>query len=651
MLVAAAEPIGDPLLLWRAAERLGIAPAAAEEVEAHGLLAIGERVTFRHPLARSAVYRSAPPRERRQVHLALAEVTDGDADPDRRAWHLAAAAAGPDEQVAVELERSAGRAQARGGVAAAAAFLKRAAALTHDRARRTDRELAAAQASLQAGAFDVALGLLIAADAGPLDEFQRARIDLLRAQIAFASSRGTEATPLLLAAAHRLEPLDISLARETYVDAFSAALFGARLNEGVGLPEVAQAARVAPRRSDGESGTADLLLDALVALADDYETAVPPSREALARLSGEKISPEERLRWLWQGCVLALELWDGECAYLLSEHSVQIARETGTLSELALALSARTPVLVFCGELSAAASSVAETQWVEDVTGISSAPYGALILDAWQGKARATRGLIESTRREAGSRGEGIGVAISEYARAVLCNGVGQYDEALIAACSASEYREVVGENWGLSELIEPATRTGRTDLATDALDRLAMKARATRTDWALGIEARSRALLSEGGGAEGWFRDAIERLGRTRVRSELARAHLLYGEWLRRENRRRDARAQLGAAHDQFTSMGMVGFAERARGELLATGETVRKRTVETRDDLTAQERQIARLAGDGLTNPEIGARLFLSPRTVEWHLRKVFTKLGIHSRHELSSALPSSDAELAPV
>ena len=648
--VAAAEPVGDPLLLWRAAERLGIVPAAAEEAEAQGLLAIGERVRFRHPLARSAAYRSAPPQERREVHLALAEATDRDADPDRRAWHLAAAAAGPDEQVAVELERSAGRAQARGGLAAAAAFLERAVALTHDRARRADRALAAAQASLQAGAFDAALGLLVTAGAGPLDEFQRARIDLLRAQIAFASSRGTEATPLLLAAARRLEPLDISLARETYVDAFSAALFGARLNDSVGVPEVAQAARVAPRRSDGEPATADLLLDALVALTDDYDTAVPPCREALRRLSGEKISPKERLRWLWQGCVVALEVWDDASAYFLSHHSVQNARETGTLSELSLALSARTPVLVFCGELSTAASAVAETQWVQEVTGISSAPYGALILDAWQGKARETRELIELTLREAGSRGEGIGVAISEYARAVLCNGRGQYEEALVAACSASEYREVVGENWGLSELIEPATRTGRTDLATDALDRLVRKARATRTDWALGIAARSQALLSEGGRAEGWFRDALDHLGRTRVRAELARTHLLYGEWLRRENRRLDARAQLRAAHDQFTSMGMEGFAERARNELLATGEKVRKRTVETRDELTAHEGQIARLARDGLSNPEIGARLFLSPRTVEWHLHKVFTKLAIRSRHELSSALPSSESELAP-
>jgi DNA-binding CsgD family transcriptional regulator len=641
LLIAAADPVGDPLLLLRAGERLGVSASVFDD-EPNELLAIGERVTFRHPLVRSAIYRSAAAQERRVVHLALAEMTDPEADPDRRAWHLAAAAPGPDEKVASELERSADRAQARGGVAAAAAFLQRAVELTLDPVQQVERALAAAQASLYAGAFDAALRLVGTAEARTLDEFQRVRVDLLRAQVAFATSRGSEATPLLLAAARRLESLDVSLARETYLDAFSAALFGARLNESVRVADVAEAAGAAPRRSDGAPSAADLLLDALVGLAGDYAAAVPPCREALAKLAGEHISPEERLRWLWQGCVVALEVWDDESAYLLSQHSVESARETGTLSELALALSARTPVLVFAGEFSAAASTVAESRSVEEVGGIRSAPYGALILEAWRGDSEVARELIETTLREAGSRGEGIGVAISEYARAVLCNGSGQYDEALAAACSASEQREVVAENWGLSELIEPATRTGRTDLATDALDRLARKARATGSGWALGVEARSRALLSEGARVDDLFRQAIDHLSPTRVRAELARTHLLYGEWLRRESRRVDARAQLQIAYDHFTSIGMEAFAERAGRELLATGETVRKRSVETRDDLTAQERQIAELARDGLSNAEIGARLFLSRRTVEWHLRHVFAKLGIRSRRELS--IPSA-------
>jgi ATP/maltotriose-dependent transcriptional regulator MalT len=534
-------------------------------------------------------------------------------------------------------------------VAAAAAFLTHATELTPDPARRVQRALDAAFANMLAGTFDTARTLITTASDGPADEPQRARIDLLRAQLAFASSRGTEATPLLLAAARRFESLDVNLARETYLDTFSAALFGARLSESIGVRDVGEAARTAPRQTDHDATVADLLLDGLVALTDEYAAGIPLCRKALQKLSEEGVSPQERLRWLWQGCVVALELWDDETAYLLSYHSVQIARKTGTLSELALALSAHTPVLVLCGELSAAASAVAESQSVQEATGISSAPYGALILDAWSGRELQTRDLIEMTTREVRARGEGIGIAICEYARAVLCNGLGQYEEAVLGARSANEYQEVVAENWGLSELIEPATRTGRTDLARECLNRMARKAQATGTDWALGIEARSQALLSRGADAEEAFRDAIEHLSRTRIRAELARTHLLYGEWLRRANRRVDARGQLNVAHEMFDTMGMKSFAERTRRELIATGGTVHKRNVETRMNLTAQEVQIARLARDGLSNPEIGAQLFLSARTVEWHLSKVFTKLDISSRRQLRAALPEDSRLVA--
>ena len=649
VLAAAAEPTGDPLLLHRSAEALDIDMAAASPAVDAGLLHVGRRVEFAHPLVRSATYSSAAAEDRRRVHRALAEASDPEMDPDRRAWHRARATPRPDEEVAAELQHCAGRAQTRGGFSAAAAFLTRAAELTPDPVRRVQRALHAAFANVQAGTFDIARTLISTASDGPIDEAQRAQIDLLRAQLAFVSSRGTEATALLLAAAQRLEPLDINLARETYLDAFSAALFGARLNDTVGVPQIAGAARAVPRRLGVEPTAADLLLDGLVVLSDDYQTGVPPCREALQKLLDDRSSPKERLRWLWQGCVVALELWDDESAYLLSHHNVQIARETGTLSELALALSARTPVLVFCGELSDAAATVAETESVEDVTGISSAPYGALILRAWRGDAEQVRDLIESTTREAGARGEGIGLAICDYTRAVLCNGFGQYEEAVAAARSASEYQEVVAENWGLSELIEPAVRTGRTDLATDALHRLANKTQATGTHWALGIEARSRALLSEGVTGEDGFRDAIEHLSRTRVRAELARTHLLYGEWLRRTNRRVDARTELNLAYEMFNAMGMKSFGERTRRELLATGATAHKRNVEMRIDLTAQEAQIARLARDGLSNPEIGAQLFISARTVEWHLAKVFGKLGISSRRQLRTALPEHIGLLA--
>ncbi len=640
-LAAAAEPLGAPVLLHRAAETLGLDLAATEPAEDAGLLHLGGRVEFAHPLVRSAIYRAATAADRRRVHRALAEATDAGADPDRRAWHRARATPGPDEEVAAELERSAGRAQARGGLAAGAAFLTRATELTPDPTTRVRRALGAAAANMEAGAFDPARAQLMIAAAGPLGDLDHARIDLLRAQLAFVSNRGNEATPLLLAAAGRLEPLDLGLARETYLDTFSAALFGARLNETVTVSDVANAVQAAPRRPDADVTPVDLILDAFVAFTQDYASAVQPGQALLRRLCADPALAQEKLRWLWHGTIIGLEVWDDESAYLLSQQHVQRARKAGALSEFALALSSRTPVLVFAGELAAATALVAEAQTVEEATGITAAPYGALIVAAWRGQSREARAMIEATMREAGSRGEGIGVAISQYTRAVLGNGLGQYEEAAIAAHSASEYRELVAENWGLTELVEAASRTGQVELAGGALDRLDRKARAAGTDWALAMVARSRALLSEGDEAEDLFRAAITGLAGTRVRAELARTHLLYGEWLRRSGRRVDARAELTTAFDLARTIGMQAFAERAGRELLATGAVVRKRTVEARDDLTAQEAQIAQLASDGLSNPEIGAQLFISSRTVEWHLRKIFTKLGISSRRQLRSAL----------
>jgi DNA-binding CsgD family transcriptional regulator len=651
LLVAAAEPLGDPLLLWRAAERLGIAPMAAEEAEGHGLLAIGERVRFRHPLARSAVYRSAAARERRAVHLALAEATDRHTDPDRRAWHLASAAAEPDEQVAVELERSAARAQARGGLAAAAAFLKRAVALTHDRARRADRALAAAHACLQAGAFDSAAGLLVTAEAGALDELQRARVALLRAEIAFASNRGSAAPALLLRAAKRIEPLDPGIARAGYLEALSAALFAARLaGPGSGARDVARAVQATP--SAASPGTAaDLLLDGWAALfADGCATATPTLREALARFE-DATAAGDQLHMLWLATITAPVAWDDARWDVLSSFHVALARSSGALSELPLALNSRVYIHLFRGELEMAEALIGEAGVATEATGAGLTPWGAVALAALRGREHEAAAMLDVAAADATQRGEGIGLTVIAWARAILYNSLGIHDQAFAAAREAIDCpTNSAAAAWGMVELIEAAARCGEPDAAAEAARRFTEIAKAAGTDWALGVDARSSALLSTGARAEQLYREALDRLGRCRMRVDLARTHLHYGEWLRREHRRVDARAQLRAARDQFTSIGMEGFAERARNELLATGERVRKRTVEARDELTAQERQIARLARAGLSNPEIGGRLFLSPRTVEWHLRKVFTKLGIHSRHELSSALPSSDAELAP-
>jgi DNA-binding CsgD family transcriptional regulator/tetratricopeptide (TPR) repeat protein len=652
LLVAAAEPVGDPRLLWRAAERLGIGRAAAEGAKGAGLLAIGERVTFRHPLVRSAMYRSAAPENRRAAHLALAEVTDPEVDPDRRAWHRAASAPGPDEEVAMELEQSAARAQARGGLAAAAAFLERSVALTQEPAGRARRALAAAQASLHAGAFEAAARLLATAEAGVLDELQRARIEQLRGQIAAASSAGSEAPGQLLRAARRLESLDVSLARETYLDAWGAALFAGRLGSGGDLLDVSRAARSAAR-PPGAPHASDLLLDGLAVLMNDGRAAAAPMlRQGVGAYLREEIPVEAGIQWGVLASTAAVVLWDFDGWDAVITRQMDLAREAGALAPLSVALNGEGIVVTWRGELAAAALVTAEADAVTEATGTRIAPYGALLLAALRGREAEATQLIEATIKEAIAGGEGLAVEYAHWTTAVLYNGIGRYDEALAAARRASDDTpELFISAWALPELIFAGTRTRQEGLATDALERLAESTSAGGSDWGLGILARSRALLSEGDAAESSYREAIDRLGRSPLRPELARSHLNYGEWLRRENRRVDAREELRKAHGMLTAIGMDGFAERAREELLATGEHVRKRSVETRDELTAQERRIAQLAREGLSNPEIGARLFLSPRTVEWHLRKVFAKLGIRSRRELADALPSFESQLASV
>ena len=644
LLVAAAEPVGEPTLVWPAAGRLGIGVEAADAAESEGLVEFGARVTFRHPLVRSAIYRSASPQERRDAHRALAEVTDPQTDPDRRAWHLAQAAPGPDENVASELERSATRAQARGGIAAAAAFLERSAALTLDPVQRAARALAAARANAQAGAFDVALRLLATAEAGPLDELQRARADLLRGQIACLSTRGSDAPRLLLKAAKRLELLDAGLARETYLEAVSAAVYAGRFATGGGLRESAEAARAAPAASQPPSAD-DLLLDGLALLiTEGHAAAAPTLKRALSAFSSRHISTEQGLRWFWLACPAAQILWDDESWDVLSSRHVQLCRDAGALGSLPIALTQRAGLQLFEGDFAAAASLIEEAGAIAEATGSEFPPYAALWLAAFCGREVHASELIETSTKDLVRRGEGVGLSFVLWATAMLYNGLGRYDEALEAAQRAGEDPdELVFSTWAAVELIEASTRNGVPEHAAGALKRLLDSTCAGDTDWALGIEACVRALISDGETAERRYREALDHLGRTRVRIALARAHLLYGEWLRRERRRLDAREQLRAAHEMFATMGAEGFAERARRELLATGETARKRDVETSNQLTAQEAQVARLAGDGLSNPEIAARLFISRRTVQYHLGKVFTKLGITSRRQLDRVLRS--------
>jgi DNA-binding CsgD family transcriptional regulator len=611
-------------------------------------------VAFRHPLVRSAAYAAGSPEARQTVHAALADVTDQQADADRHAWHRAQAAARPDDAVAEELELSAGRARARGGYAAAGAFLQRSAALTLDPARRAERSLAAAHAKFQAGAWEAALGLIAAAEAGPLDDLRSAQLDLLHARITFACSHGSDAPQLLLKAARQLEKCDMGLARDVYLEAVSAALFASRLATGADLREVAEAALAVP--SPRPPSAPDLLLNGLALLiTEGHSAAAPVLKRALQAFRTIDVSEEEGLGWLWQACGAAGHVWDYESWDVLSARMVDVVRNTGALTALPIAYSTRAGVHKFAGEFALAASLVSEVEAISEVIGSNIAPYASLALAAFQGREADALALIEAGTKDVLQRGEGEGLTFIQWATAVLCNGLGRYEDALAAAELASEDTPAIWfTNWALVELIEAATRTDERDLAVSALNRLSETTRASGTDWAVGVEARSRALVSEGTAAENCYKQAIDSLGRTPLRVELARAHLLYGEWLRRQQRRRDARDQLHVAHGTLESIGAAAFAGRARQELRATGEHVRKRTVDTQVALTAQEALIARIAARGASNPQIAAQLFISPATVAYHLRKVFAKLDVGSRHELARKVeaqqPSSQSVLLP-
>ncbi|TCN44748.1 regulatory LuxR family protein [Kribbella orskensis] len=648
LLLAAVEPVGDVDLLRRAAQGTGLGYDATGAADTAGLVQLGHRVEFRHPLVRSVVYRAATAEERRTAHQALADVMNPDKDPDRRAWHRARAAAGPDETVAAELEQSADRAQRRGGVAAAAAFLEAAATLTPDPARRAQRSLAAAQAKATAGAFDDAMALLAVAQSGPLDEAEGARVQLQHAQISQYSLHGNTALPLLLAAARRLEPTDPKLARETYLDALAAAMFAGRLASGTdtGMRQVAEAMRqvqlpAAPSKSD-------LLLQGVAVLyTDGYAAAAPGLLDTVGAFGHDDLTVDEAVRFAWLAACAATDLWDDANWGILTKRHLNAIRDIGALGVLPVALNSRIIYDLYSGDLAEAEAMVAECELIAEATGGQNAmiPYGEVSLNALRGRTSLAEGQFKRLLDDITARGEGVGLNMISWFQAIMCNSLGRYDEALVAArTGAASPLELGPPKWALAELVEAGVRSGNTDEAAGALEQLASFAQASGTEAALGVLAGRNALLRTGDGAEACYREEIERLGHTTLRVEHARARLRYGEWLRREDRRTDARAQLRTAYETLHAMGVDGFAERARKELSATGEVVHHRTVETSLDLTSQEAHIARLAAEGLTNPEIGAALFISPRTVEWHLRKVFSKVGVTTRRQLRQSLPAS-------
>jgi DNA-binding CsgD family transcriptional regulator len=647
MLLAAADPVGDATLLWRAATTLGVERQAAEPAAGEQLLEIGAQVRFRHPLVRSAVYLAATLTDRRAVHGALAAATDPETDPDRRAWHRAHAAIAPDEEVAGELIECATRAQGRGGIAAAAAFLERAVTFTPDPGERASRALTGALKKLGAGDLSAAGALLAAADAGPLDALGQARAQRAHAQIAFDLRRGSDAPPLLLHAARRLESLDPELARETYLKALVAVIYAARLATDPTPADVARAALSAPLGPEPVTAGQLLLVGLATRLTDGYAAAAPTLTAALRAYLAE----EPHLDWSWVAYSLAaMDLLDDDAWAELASRHAELARATGALILLPFALDYLAAFHITAGNLSRAYALIEEAQSLDLGVRAETLPYIPLRLAAWRGDLSTALDLVEVMIAGAGGRGEGCAVTVADYATAILYNGLGEYELAFEAAQKAAAADEIATSSWALSELVEAAARSGRQAIARESLAQLRERTGASGTAWAKGTEARASALLEDGESAEHLHRAAIEALGRCRMAADLARARLSYGEWLRRENRRVDAREQLRQAHDVFATMGADGFAERARRELLATGEKMRKRRDDTRDELTPQEKQIATLARDGRTNPEIGAELYISPRTVEWHLRKIYTKLGVSSRKGLRRTLRSPHRDTTP-
>ncbi|MFI5728515.1 AAA family ATPase [Kribbella sp. NPDC051587] len=626
--LAAAEPVGDLGLLRRAAKRLDLTLAAAAEAEDEELVMLGPRLRFRHPLVRSAAYQSATPGVRRRLHAALADATDVETDPDRRAWHRAHAVIDTDEEVATELTQAAERTQLRGDFASAAAFLERAAQLSPEPVEQAARLLAAAGLRLKLGTFSEAGELLTQAERRPLDAAQRAQVKLQRATIDVYVTRSPEATAALVSAAPDLGPED---ATGTYIEAFSSAMFIDRMPGRLRQLGARIRAQVPPCENPRP---ADLLLTALLDQAMlPVDEAVPAMCRAVDSFRTAELADPW---WMELACMMALDLRDSEATDEISAHQVELARRQSALAILPQALKFQAVTKTMFGRFDEAEAELAEAAAIDEAAGSLSLAFADVILAAWRGNTEE----FDEVRASIQNRVERDELVAELYAAAVLRNGLGDYTAALEAGLTAYAERELGSYViWPFdSELVEAAARAGQPEAAAPALDQLARLARTNPTPWAVAHHLLAQALLDPTSpDTDSRFQEAIDLLAQTDVRAQHARARLAYGEWLRREGRRAEARVELQAAHESLSAMGAAAFAERAARELSATGQRPRRDGTNPLDNLTAQERLIATKVAGGATSKEVAATLFLSPRTIDTHLRNIFRKLDITSRRQL--------------
>jgi DNA-binding CsgD family transcriptional regulator len=637
LLLVAAERSGEQGLLWRAAETLEIAPDALEAAET--FLRSGTQITFRESLMRAAVYASATEAARRQAHLALAAAMDPVTEWDRAAWHNAAATGLPDEAVAAKLEASAIVAQERGGYTDAGAYLEFAARMTPDAAERARRNLEAAEAQLAAGDLEKASALLAQTTAEGLGDEQAVRARRIRATLAVARGENGHTSGLLIEVGHALEPFDPAQARATYLEALSLALFSGRLGPRDGLLAAARAARAAPQPPEAEATAADHLLAGLGLLfTEGHGAAAPTLRKAI-----DDIRDHGSLATTGPAFQAAFELWDDDALTALARRRVELARTTGALTALPNALSQLGTCELLVGRFDRAEAYFDEADEIARATGnlglLGRSEIGVLALAVARGEEMRARGLAQKCSTDGTARGLGTFIGFAQYSLAQLELGRGSYRAAMTSAQAACLDDLLVTRT--LPELVEAAARAGDQATAAAAAEKLAESTLASESEWGLGVLARSRALVARDPEAEELYREAIDHLQRCRAVVHLARTKLVYGEWLRRTRRRRDAREQLRAAHELLDSIGAEGFAQRAATELVATGERIRRRTPETLAALTPHEWRIAALVTRGATNAEVAAQLYISPRTVEYHLSKVFRKVGVSSRTELAHEL----------